>query len=214
MTSLRPIKLLPARERVASALREAILRRELQAGQEITLENMAEALGVSITPVREAFQIIASDGLIQLRPNKGAIVLGMSEDTIRDHYEVRALLEAEAAARACRSGVDITDIANAYEKAEEALAQHDTQEYSNFNQAFHYAIWEAAGNEKMKGMLSALWNGLSMGHKVTKEAYARVSCDEHAAIVAAIKSQDAEGARTKMNAHILRSLDNILTNFK
>lgn len=214
MSSLRPIKLLPARERVASALREAILRNELKAGQEISLEGMAEQLGVSITPVREAFQILAGDGLIELRPNKGAIVLGMTKDTIRDHYETRALLEAEAAARVCRNGVDITDIVDAYEQAAEALGRHDTDEYSNFNQAFHYAIWNASGNKKMESILSSLWNGLSMGHKVTQEAYAHISTNEHGGIVEALKARDAELARQRMNAHILRSLDNILTNFE
>lgn len=213
MSSLRPIKLLPARERVSSALREAILRQELKADQEITLEGIAEQLGVSITPVREAFQTLAADGLIKLRPNKGAVVLGITEDTIRDHYETRALLEAEAAARVCMKGTDITDIVNAYERSEKALSRHDTEEYSNLNQAFHYAIWNACGNKKIESILSSLWNGLSMGHKVTEEAYARISTNEHAGIVAAIKAGDADLARQRMNAHILRSLDNILTNF-
>lgn len=212
MPSLRPIKLLPARERVAAALREAILRRELKPLQEITLEEIAEQLGVSITPVREAFQILAGDGLIRLRPNKGAQVLGITEDTIRDHYETRALLEAAAAARVCQNGADIADIVNAYQQAELALAQNDTQEYSNFNQAFHYSIWDAAGNQKMQSILASLWNGLSMGHKVTEEAYARISCDEHRGIVEALQAGDALLARERMEAHILRSLENILTN--
>lgn len=214
MSSLHPIKLLPARERVSSALREAILRHELKKDQEITLEEMAQQLGVSITPVREAFQMLASDGLIKLRPNKGAIVLGVTRETIRDHYETRALLEAEAAARVCRNNVDISDIITQYEESEEALLRQDSQEYSNFNQAFHYAIWTACGNQKIKSILSSMWNGLSMGHKVTKEAYARISCDEHKGIVTAMQAKNAELARSRMSAHILRSLDNILTHYE
>ena len=100
MNNLGKVKLLPAREQVASILRKAILSRELQEGQEITLEGIAELVGVSTTPVREAFQILARDGLIKLRPNKGAVVQGINEKTIRDHYETRAVLEGEAAARA------------------------------------------------------------------------------------------------------------------
>lgn len=212
MSSLRPIKLLPARERVSAALREAILRNELKANQEITLEEMAEQLGVSITPVREAFQLLASDGLIELRPNKGAIVTGITEKTVRDHYETRALLEAETAARVCKNNADIINIVNAHERAEKALSRHNTREYSNYNQAFHYAIWEAADNKKMESLLSSLWNGLSVGHEVTEEAYARVSSNEHAAILEAVKTKNAESARKLMNDHILRSLDSILTN--
>ena len=113
MNNLGRIKLLPAREQVASVLRKAILSRELEEGQEITLEGIASQVGVSSMPVREAFQILAADGLIKLRPNKGAVVLGINEKTIRDHYETRAILESEAAARASHKDAVILDIENA-----------------------------------------------------------------------------------------------------
>uniref|UniRef100_UPI002A7EB255 GntR family transcriptional regulator n=2 Tax=Lachnospiraceae TaxID=186803 RepID=UPI002A7EB255 len=171
MNNLGKVKLLPAREQVASILRKAILSRELQEGQEITLEGIAELVGVSTTPVREAFQILARDGLIKLRPNKGAVVQGINEKTIRDHYETRAVLEGEAAARASAEGVDLSAVEQAYQIAEKALEDNDSAEYSRYNQAFHMGIWEAADNEKMKSLLSSMWNGLSMGHKVTEEDY-------------------------------------------
>lgn len=97
---LGKIKLLSAKEQVAAVLRKAILSRELVEGQEITLEGIAGMVGVSSMPVREAFQILAADGLIKVRPNKGAVVLGINEQTIREHYEIRALLESEAVAKA------------------------------------------------------------------------------------------------------------------
>lgn len=150
MKNLGKIKLLPAREQVASVLRKAILSRELTEGEELTLEGTAGQLGVSSMPVREAFQILASDGLIQLRPNKGAVVLGVNEKTIRDHYETRAILESEAAAKASREGTDISDIEYAYEMSEKARQENDYSEYSRQNQGFHMAIWEAADNEKSK----------------------------------------------------------------
>lgn len=99
---LGKIKLLSAKEQVAAVLRKAILSRELVEGQEITLEGIAGMVGVSSMPVREAFQILAADGLIKVRPNKGAVVLGINEQTIREHYEIRALLESEAVAKASR----------------------------------------------------------------------------------------------------------------
>ena len=213
MISMKKIQLLPAREQVASVLREAILKRELREGEELTLEGTAEQLGVSSMPVREAFQILASDGLIRLRPNKGAIVLGVNEKTIRDHYETRALLESETAARASRPGTDIEDIVYAYETAEKALEEDDYSEYSRGNQAFHMSIWTAADNEKMKSLLSSLWNGLSMGHKVTEEDYAKISTYEHRKILDAIRDNDEEKARRRMYDHIIRSMENILTRF-
>ena len=93
MLGLKPIQLLPARERVASALRKAILTRQISEGEVLTLDNTAKELGISITPVREAFQILARDGLIELKQNKGAVVLGINEHTLREHYQIRAVLE-------------------------------------------------------------------------------------------------------------------------
>ncbi|CAB1242156.1 GntR family transcriptional regulator [Ruminococcaceae bacterium BL-6] len=213
MSELKPIQLLPAREQIASSLRKAILSRELREGETITLDEIALQLGVSITPVREAFQILARDGLIKLHYNKGAVVLGISPKTIHDHYETRAILEREAAAAVCRNQADLSGIIRAYEQAKLALEQNRSQKYSNYNQAFHFAIWTAAGNEKMKALLSEMWNGLSMGHKVTEEAYAKISIAEHEQILEALKSRDEDLARQRMNHHIMRSMQNILTRF-
>ena len=94
MLGLKPIKMLPARERVAAALRKAIISRQITEGEVLTLESTAQELGVSITPVREAFQILERDGLIDLQQNKGATVLGMrqrSENISRSgrHWKVK-----------------------------------------------------------------------------------------------------------------------------
>lgn len=213
MNSLRPLKLLPAREMVASTLRKAIWSRELKEGDDITLEGIARQLGVSNTPVREAFQMLAADGLLKLRPNKGAVVLGISRKTIIDHYEARAILEREAVAAVCRNGADLTAIIDAFELARESLDKNDSSQYSNYNQAFHAAIWDAAGNEKIKSLLSSMWNGLSMGHKVTEEEYAQISIQEHRKLMDAIMARDEQKAKQLMNDHIIRSMENILTRF-
>lgn len=214
MNNLGKIKLLPAREQVASVLRKAILSRELEEGQEITLDGIASQVGVSSMPVREAFQILAADGLIKLRLNKGAVVLGINEKTIRDHYETRAILESEAAAKACQQKIDISDIETAYNLAEQALKENNHTDYSKHNQGFHMEIWEAADNQKIKSILSSLWNGLSMGHKVTEEDYARISIVEHKQILDAIKSHDTDQAKVLMYRHIMRSMEDILTRFE
>lgn len=107
MLGLKPIKLLPARERVASALRKAIIAQQIKEGETLTLETTAQQLGVSITPVREAFQILERDGLISLQQNRGATVLGINEKTLREHYQVRAVLEKAACELCCENGADL-----------------------------------------------------------------------------------------------------------
>ena len=144
MVTLKPIKLLPARERVASALRKAIISKQIGEGEVITLEATAQQLGVSVTPVREAFQILARDGLIDLKQNKGATVLGLNETTIREHYEIRAALESAACVLCCQRKADLSDIRKCLEMADEALEKKDSSSYSNYNQSFHYEIWTAA----------------------------------------------------------------------
>ena len=210
---LGKIKLLSAKEQVAAVLRKAILSRDLVEGQEITLEGIATMVGVSSMPVREAFQILAADGLIKVRPNKGAVVLGINEQTIREHYEIRALLESEAVAKACRPGTDISRIAEVHYSAEKALAENNSAEYSDLNQAFHMEIWNAAGNGKMKLLLSNMWNGLSMGHKGTEEEYAIISIREHKGILQALEQHNEALARQRMREHIIRSMENMLTRY-
>ena len=78
MMGLRPIKMPSAKERVAAELRKAILSRQMKEGEVLSLESVASQLNVSAMPVREAFQILARDGLIQLRKNKAAVVLGVN----------------------------------------------------------------------------------------------------------------------------------------
>lgn len=210
---LKPVKLLPARERVAAALRKAILSRQLKDGDTLTLEQTSSELGVSVTPVREAFQILARDGLIELKANKGAVVLGISRKTLQDHYTIRALLESEACRLCCENGADLARVRETFEASRQALG-NDSEDYGDFNQSFHYEIWIAAGNEKLKSMLSELWNGASMGIKTTVSEYSQISFDEHSLILTALENRDAKAAVSAMKAHIIRSLNNILTHYE
>ena len=203
MIGLKPIKIPSAKERVASELRKAILSKQLKEGENLTLESVAQQLNVSITPVREAFQILAHDGLIKLRPNKGAIVLGITETYIREHYQLRGILES-----AC---IDISKIEQSYLDAREMTASGDYSRYADLNREFHSEIWAASGNKKMENMIAELWNGLSMGSMVTEEEYAGISIKEHEAIYEAIKAHDVQLAQRRMYEHIMRSRDDMLT---
>lgn len=214
MLGLKPIQLLPARERVASELRKAVLSRQVSEGEVLTLETVAQELGVSITPVREAFQILARDGLIDLKQNKGAVVLGINEKTIREHYQVRAALESEACILCCENASDLSAVKNCLDQADRALAGKDSRSYADYNQSFHYEIWKAAGNEKLQRMLAELWNGLSMGLKSTEEEYANISQQEHREICNAMEERDAGSAGKQMSKHIYRSMEDVLTRYQ
>ena len=213
MNGLKPIKMPSAKEKVAAELRKAILSRQMQEGEVLSLDSVATQLNVSAMPVREAFQILARDGLIQLRKNKGAVVLGITETYIKEHYQLRAILESSAAL-AADPEADISEIESVYEEAAEALLEGNLRQYTDLNRAFHSEIWTAAGNQKMKNMISELWNGLSMGSMVSEEDYAKVSIKEHGKILKAIQKHDKEAAQKTMYDHIMRSRDDMLTYYK
>lgn len=209
MLNLRPVKMMPVREQAASSLREAIITQKIKQGETLALEATARALGISVTPVREAFQILARDGLIELAQNRGAVVLGMSAKNIREHYQIRAALEAEACRIVCENGADLSEI----ERCVNHLVSSDAENYGDLNQSFHYNIWLASGNSRLVNMLGELWNGLSMGLRTTKNEYAKKSRAEHENIYSMLKARDSEGAARVMRAHILRSMEDMLTRY-
>ena len=134
MDSLK--KAMPVRVQITAILRKALFSGEYKSGDELSLTETAERLGVSRTPVREAFQTLEAEGLIELRMNRGAIVKTIDEKYITDHYEMRILLESEAAKRAAQRGMpDAAD----YIKKLEALQSHmdsvSTEEYEELNLA-------------------------------------------------------------------------------
>lgn len=213
MLNVRPVKLMPVREQAAASLREAIITQNIKQGEVLTLESTAKALGISVTPVREAFQILARDGLIELAQNRGAVVLGMSAKNIREHYEIRAALEAEACRLVCERMANLESIEHCITHSGAALSRENSSEYSDYNQSFHYNIWLASENTRLLNMLSELWNGLSMGVRTTRGQYAKKSQFEHEKIFAELKAYNSEAAAREMRAHILRSMSDMLTRY-
>ena len=212
MLNLKPVKLMPIREQAASSIREAIISRSLKQGEILPLEATARALGISATPVREAFQILARDGLIELSQNRGAVVVGFSEKNIREHYRIRAVLEAEACRTVCENESPLEGVEHCIIQAR-GILETTPEKYPDYNQSFHYEIWLASGNTKLLNMLSELWNGLSLGLRTTRSEYFRNSHAEHEDILERLQHRDADGAYDAMYAHIIRSMNDILTRY-
>lgn len=207
---METLELVPTRIRIASIIRKAILTGEYESGQELSLTGVAQRLGCSRTPVREAFQSLEAEGLITLRMNKGAIVNFIDDKFIRDHFEMRSLLESEAAARAAKNGMTSENLLAALQEIQSRMDQVSTAEYEELNTRIHRSIWHAANNQKLLCYLQELWNGPSTGHSVleTQEHYKK-STQEHLEILEAIRNGDEDQARTVMKKHICRSMSNI-----
>ena len=211
---METLELMPARVRITAILKKALLAGEYKSGEELSLTDIAEKLGVSRTPVREAFQTLAAEGLIELRMNKGAIVKNIDEKFIMDHYDMRCLLESEAAARAAANGMYVSELLVKLYHLADNLSIAERAYYESLNQEIHTSIWKAADNQKLYAFLTSLWNGPSTGRADSELEHYRLSTEEHISLLKYIREQRSEEAREIMRQHILRSRDNILKSFQ
>lgn len=208
------LEMMPTRVRITSILKKALLAGEYKSGEELSLTAVAEKLGVSRTPVREAFQTLAAEGLIELRMNKGAVVKHIDEKFVSDHYEMRILLEGEAAARAARNGMETSELLAKLYHLKDNLKVTERQYYTDLNQELHTSIWRAADNQKLYSFLSGLWNGPSTGQANSELEHFCKSTEEHIQILQYIRDRREEEARLLMQQHISRSMENILKSFR
>ena len=190
---MQTLKMVPTRVRVTSILKRAIYSGEYKSGQELSLTAIAEQLGISRTPVREAFQTLAAEGLITLRMSKGAIVNKIDQKFIQDTFEMRILLESTAAYKAAEKGLkDADTYITRLKDMESRLDSIDDKSYEELNQSVHMAIWEAADNQKLTTYLMELWNGPSTGHATPEEQkHYRLSTEEHIQILENIRAKKA-----------------------
>ena len=208
------LEIMPVRVKVTAILKKAILSGEYKKGEELSLTEISNKLGVSRTPVREAFQALETEGLIKLRMNKGAIVKGVDEKFIKDHYEMRMLLEGEAAKRAAENKMETSALLEEVKNANTNPESLSKEYYEDLNQRIHTSIWKAADNQKLYSYLMSLWNGPSIGRKTSAGDHYKASTGEHMKTLEAISENNGELARKCMEEHIRRSMDNILSSFK
>jgi DNA-binding GntR family transcriptional regulator len=206
---MEQIVIQPAREKVADILRIAIFKGELQPGEVLSQEEIAKKLGISRMPVREAFQMLERDGLLILQNRRGAVVRELTFEDIQEHYELRALLEGEAAARAAnkihKNKRELAAIIAAQEEAEQAAQAGNVEAYISANETFHRAIWEAGKGQRLNSMLHQTWNGLPTRLPELLSEQTQRSVSEHRRITQAISDQKPNEARSTMSHHITRS---------
>jgi DNA-binding GntR family transcriptional regulator len=205
---------MPMRVRIAAQLRNAILAGEFKEGQSLSLTDISTQLGISRTPVREAFQTLAAEGFIELRMNKHALVRGIGIKFIQDHYKMRLLLEGEAVYCATLNKMDTSEIATLTGEVKSQLPDLSSEAFVYYNQCFHVAIWEAADNRLLESYLMGLWNGPSKGKTVSNIDHYIHSIREHEQIITAIAEGRGEDARLCMHNHVSRGLENMLKSYQ
>ncbi|SPA26471.1 putative transcriptional Regulator, GntR family [Cupriavidus taiwanensis] len=193
---------------VADRLRAMIDAHTLVPGAWIDESAMAETLGISRTPLREALKVLAAEGLVRLEPRRGCFVNELSEQDLDEIFPLMALLEGrcayEAARNATRADLDALDGLHA-DLARYAQAG-DIDAYYETNAQIHEAIQRLAGNRWLSGLISDLRKVLRLSRHKSLKLPGRIheSCAEHLSVFAALKARDPEGAEAMMKTHLLR----------
>lgn len=193
--------------KVVHELRQRILSRRMKPGERLVEGRLAEELGVSRNPVREAIRVLASEGLVEVNARRGASVLNMSQQVARETIEVRALLEGQNARLAARRHDKkvVERIEMVLRKGSAAVAQGRFDQLNDLNQQFHRELATAGQNTVLGDLLERLRERTAMLFSPTDPAQQRRSWDEHAGILRAIIDGDERLAATLAAEHVMRA---------
>ena len=202
-------------EQVTETLEAEILTGKLAAGASLTEQSLSVRLGVSRTPIRAALHTLAEEGLINLIPNKGAVVVGVTREDLIDIYRIRMRLEGLASALAAEriSPEELATLRESVELAEFYISKNDAEHLKELDTQFHAIIYRASGNRMLNKTLSELHRNITSYRKMSLAVPGRLerSVGEHREILAAIEERDAERADRLTSAHVEAALENMLT---
>jgi DNA-binding GntR family transcriptional regulator len=201
-------------EKVYLALEDAILTGEYKRGDSLTEMSICKKLGVSRTPVRSALHRLSEEGLIEIAPNRGAIVVGMNDDDLADIYKIRIRLEGLASSMATErmSDDEKNALAEIIELSEFYLGKGDVEKLKEFDSNFHVIIYKASGSRALSKILSELHRNIRSYRKLSLTVPGRLakSIEEHKEILAAIQSGDAKRADEITSHHIENAMNNMI----
>ncbi|UQN14646.1 GntR family transcriptional regulator [Gulosibacter sp. ACHW.36C] len=199
-------------EEVATYVRELIISGEVKAGDYLRMEPIAEAVGVSNTPVREGLLMLKSEGFVRLVPRRGFVVAPFLADDIRDLFWAQAVLAGELAARAAErisdEGLDVLE--GMIEQYEAAVKAGDSQAVADLGHLFHREINLAAQSNRLALLQGSVVKHLPTHFYAAVEGQISASRDGHPQILAALKARDPERAREAMARHITGAADRLI----
>lgn len=188
------------------ALRAAILSGEITRDTPLTTARIAQQLGISQTPVREAIRTLQAEGLLRHEPHHSASATQYSAKDIHDIFQLRADLESQATHIAVPrlSEADIARLDALHAEMREAARHSDVPRLNRLNADWHLLIYGAADNRVLLEMVEHLWKKFMFEVNWILPGHAERSLDQHEALLAAVHARDANEAARLMRAHIQR----------
>ncbi len=197
---------LPLRDVVFNTLRQAILTGELKPGERLMEIHLADRLGVSRTPIREAIRKLELEGLVIMIPRKGAQVAKITEKNLKDVLEVRRSLDELAVRLACDRMTEEEQVAlrAACDHFNRVVKQNNTKDITEFDVKFHDIILKSTGNDRLVQLVNNLAEQMYRYRLeyIKDSSYHERLVTEHEAIYQAILSKDKDGAAAAVVMHI------------
>jgi DNA-binding GntR family transcriptional regulator len=193
------------------SLRRAIVAGELVPGQRVLQDEVAEALGVSIAPLREALAVLEQEGQVTYRPRRGYFVTELRIEDLEEIYELRQVLEERAARQALPALDDeaLKRIRTAARDCAEAAAAGDVAAELEANRRFHFAILESPDRPQAMRLIRLLWDSTEAYRAIyyNSPEERRVTIGAHDAIVDAVEARDVDLLVAALDAHRGRALE-------
>ena len=202
-------------DEISDVLQRMIVTGELTSGQRITQEELADMLGVSTMPIREALLKLTAVGLIEAFPNRSFRVVTTTVDDMHDLYWIHAMLAAELTRRACESqGAALAPLLRQIEEEYEAAAKAgEAERLEQANTALHRAINKAAGAPRLLFMLKTTLRSIPDGWYPQIKDWVPMSRAAHAAIIDAFEANDPEAAAEAARKHVVDAGDLVIDHF-
>lgn len=193
---------------VAELIRQRIYSRELEPGSWVDEMKMVEEFGISRTPLREALKVLASEGLVTIKPRRGAYVTEISEKDLRDVYHLLSLLESDAAAVVAQnaSATEIQNLQNLHLELEKSQA--DAYQFFKINEQFHMQLLSLCNNRFLLQTVADLRKVMKLNRhqSLFKQGRIKDSLQEHGVIMLHISDRNPEAARAAMQTHFRNGL--------
>jgi DNA-binding GntR family transcriptional regulator len=196
---------------VAERLRAQIFAHTLAPGSWLDEQSLAVEFGISRTPMREAIKVLASEGLVTMKPRRGAYVTEVERQDVEQIFAVIAELEGFAAKEVAikASEAQLNQLDNLHLKLEKAAADRDVERFFEINVQFHELIMEIAGNRWMNDVIADLRKVLKLQRRDSLSRAGRLqnALNEHRNILNALIKRDGDAAKLAMQAHLARGLE-------
>ncbi|MDQ7849257.1 MAG: GntR family transcriptional regulator [Armatimonadota bacterium] len=216
---LPPVEVLPSlSERVYVALKQSIAEQKLKPGSKLSVPRLAAALGVSRTPVKEALERLAQDGLVTMLPNRGAYVAILRWEDVNEIYQMREMLEGLATRLAADRMDDelLRRLRDLLQQGESAVRRRDIDAHIRIDLEFHRLIRARGGNRRLVRALDNLQDQIRIVFRTSATIPGRMpkALEEHRRILAALAAADPDQAERAARDHVRRIREAVLAHMR